>query len=300
MKALKGKTAFVTGGASGVGLGLARAFAEEGMNVVIADIRDDHISNAMEALDDVRAQITPIKLDVADRDAFPRIADEAEEKAGPVSVLCNNAGINFFSPMDECTFDDWDWIIGVNFWGVVNGVQTFVPRMKKRGEGGHIVNTASMAAFISGPGAGIYTTSKFAVRGLSESLRWSVAPYGIGVSVLCPGLVASAIHDSDRIRPKELSIATGPTDPEFYARLEALHQLGMNPREVAAATIAGIRENMFYIFSHPEFKEEVAEIFQEALDSMPEGEGDPKRLQFEIGRRAAVAEARKHLNDKIS
>ena len=149
---------------------------------------------------------------------------------GQVHVVCNNAGINMFAPMDECTYDDWDWIMGVNLGGVINGVQTFIPRLKAHGEGGHIVNTASMAAFITGPGAGIYTATKFAVRGLTESLRWNLAPLNIGVSVLCPGLVNSAIHESDKVRPEALSKNVGPVDQAFMERLADIHKVGMDPR----------------------------------------------------------------------
>lgn len=147
-----------------------------------------------------------------------RAADETERVFGKVHVICNNAGINFFAPMEECTYQDWDWIMGVNLGGVINGVQTFVPRIRKHGEGGHVLNTASMASFLSGPGAGIYTASKFAVRGLSEALRWSLAPHGIGVSVLCPGLVKSFIYESDKVRPANLSSEKGPVNQEFMAR----------------------------------------------------------------------------------
>lgn len=286
MKDVEGKTAFITGGASGVGLGMAKVFARAGMNVVIADIREDHLDAAMAQFGETNFRVHPIRLDVTDRAAFASAADEAESRFGPVHLICNNAGINMFAPMDECTYDDWDWILGVNLGGVVNGVQTFVPRMKAHGEGGHIVNTASMASFITGPGAGIYTASKFAVRGLTESLRWSLAPYNIGVSVLCPGLVNSAIHESDKIRPAALSKSTGPVDPDFMKRLAEIHKVGMDPVEVGEKVLAGIRRNDLHIFPHPEFKDELREIFDEILAALPEGAIDPGRLAFEEFRRA--------------
>lgn len=232
MKDVEGKTAFITGGASGVGLGMAKVFANAGMQVAIADIRQDHLDAAMAQFANTNVRVHPIRLDVADRGEFARAADEAENMFGPVHLVCNNAGINMFAPMDECTYDDWDWILGVNLGGVINGVQTFVPRLKAQGQGGHIVNTASMAAFITGPGAGIYTTSKFAVRGLTESLRWNLAPHNIGVSVLCPGLVNSAIYESDKVRPRALSQHVGPVDQGFMARLAEIHKVGMDPVEV--------------------------------------------------------------------
>ena len=205
MKNLEGKVAFITGGASGVGLGMTRAFAKAGMKVMMADVRQDHLDAALKEFDNTNLAVKAIRVDVSDRAAMAAAADETERQFGPVQLLCNNAGVNLFAPVDESTYDDWDWVLGVNLGGVVNGVQTFVPRMKALGKGGHVVNTASMAAFITGPSAGIYTAAKFAVRGMSETLRWSLAQHGIGVSCLCPGLVKSAIHESDRIRPAALS-----------------------------------------------------------------------------------------------
>jgi len=286
MLEVQGKTAFITGGASGIGLGMAKVFANAGMQVVIADIRQDHLDQAMEHFSATNFRVHPIRLDVSDRAAFSRAADEAERVFGPVQIVCNNAGINMFAPMDECTYDDWDWIMGVNLGGVINGIQTFIPRLKAHGEGGHIVNTASMAAFITGPGAGIYTATKFAVRGLTESLRWNLAPLNIGVSVLCPGLVNSAIHESDKVRPEALSKNVGPIDQAFMERLADIHKVGMDPVEVGEKVLAGIQRNDLYIFPHPEFKEELREIFDEILVALPEEPVDPKRLAFEEFRRA--------------
>jgi NAD(P)-dependent dehydrogenase (short-subunit alcohol dehydrogenase family) len=291
MKDVEGKTAFITGGASGVGLGMAKVFTEAGMQVVIADIRQDHLDQAMAHFSDTNFRVHPVKLDVADRAAFARAADEAERAFGPVHIVCNNAGINMFAPMDECTFDDWDWIMGVNLGGVINGIQTFIPRLKEHGKGGHIVNTASMAAFITGPGAGIYTASKFAVRGLTESLRWNLAPLNIGVSVLCPGLVNSAIYESDKVRPEALSKNIGPVDQAFMSRLADIHKVGMDPVEVGEKVLAGIRNNDLYIFPHPEFKDELREIFDEIIVALPEEPVDPKRLAFEEFRRANKRDA---------
>ncbi len=165
----------ITGGANGIGLGMAKVFAREGARVVIADVRQDSLDQALSVLPEGRAHA--IRLDVSDRTAFAAAAEEVERTIGPVDLLCNNAGVNLFAPIDESTYEDWDWILGVNLWGVVNGVQAFAPRMKARGRG-HIVNTASMASFLAGPAAGVYTTAKFAVRGLSESLRLSLALHG--------------------------------------------------------------------------------------------------------------------------
>ncbi len=290
MQDVTGKVAFITGGASGVGFGMAKVFATAGMKVVMADVRQDHLDEAMKQLAAHKASLHPIRVDVTDRVALARAADETERVFGKVHVVCNNAGINLFNDIGSATYSDWDWVLGVNLGGVVNGVQTFVPRIKAHGEGGHIVNTASMASFISGPGAGIYTCSKFAVRGLSEALRWSLAPHGIGVSVLCPGLVKSAIYESEQIRPAHLQGSR--MDPQFLTRLAQVHQIGMEPEEVGEKVLRGIRRGDFYIFPHPEFKEELQAIFDEALHALPEEPAPAARVAFEDGRRALNVKAR--------
>lgn len=297
MKDFAGRTAFVTGGANGIGLGLARALLAEGCKVAIADIREDAIEAALAGFDNQMAM--GVKLDVASRQGFAEAADRVEAEFGPVSLLFNNAGINLFQTIDESSYDDWDWVMGVNLHGVINGVATLVPRMKARGTGGHIVNTASMASFLCGPRPGIYNVTKFAVRGLTESLRYSLAPHGIGVSVLCPGLVKSHIYASDEVRPAELLGGAKPVDGEFVSRLEQVHQAGMEPDVIAARVIEAIRANRYYIFSHPEFREELRELFDEIIAEFrdyPEDPGFAQRTAFEQGRRdsyrAARAEAR--------
>lgn len=285
MNSVDGKVAFITGGASGIGLGMARIFARAGMQVVIGDIREDHLDTAVAALSGEGLSVRAVKIDVADRASMAAAADEVERLFGKLHVLCNNAGVNLFAAMDECSYADWDWILSVNLGGVVNGLQAFLPLIKRHGEGGHIVNTASMASFISGPGAGIYTTSKFAVRGLSESLRWSLAPHRIGVSCLCPGLVKSTIYESEQIRPASLA-GGAATDQAFMDRLADIHQVGMEPDEVAERVLKGILANDLYIFPHPEFKEELREIFDMVLAALPDGDVDPRRLAVEESRRA--------------
>ncbi len=290
MEDLAGRTAFVTGGANGIGLGLARALLAEGCQVAIADIRDDSIERALKSLDG--GAVHGIQLDVASRDGFAAAADEAEAALGPVSLLCNNAGVNLFQTIDDSSYDDWDWILGVNLQGVINGVVTFVPRMKEHGHGGHVVNTASMAAFLAGPVPGIYNCSKFAVRGLSESLRYSLAAHGIGVSVLCPGLVKSYIYASADVRPDALSAQAKETDPAFVERLASIHEAGMEPDEIAAKVIDAIRSNRFYVFTHPEHKDELREVFDEILADYPDGDTPPDRMKIELERRQRYREAR--------
>ncbi|MGZ8347767.1 MAG: SDR family NAD(P)-dependent oxidoreductase [Allosphingosinicella sp.] len=290
MKDLAGRTAFVTGGANGIGLGLARVLLDQGCKVAIADIREDSIEQALTVLDN--REVIGVKLDVASRDGFAAAADEAEARLGPVTLLFNNAGINLFRSIDESSYEDWDWVLGVNLQGVINGIQTFVPRMKERGLGGHIVNTASMASFFASSVPGIYNCSKFAVRGLSESLRHSLHAHGIGVSVLCPGLVNSEIYRSDEIRPAEHAEGGHATDPAFVEMLGKVHQIGMDPVEVAEKVVAGIRANKFYIFSHPEFKDELRDVFDQILAEFSDETPDPQRVAFEQGRRTRYAEER--------
>lgn len=295
MKDVNGKVAFITGGASGVGFGMAQAFTAAGMKVVIADIRQDHLDQAVEhfAKAGKSHAVHPIRVDVTDRKAMAEAADETDRVFGKVHLVCNNAGINLFNDIAAATYDDWDWVLGVNLGGVVNGVHTFIPHIRKHAEGGHIVNTASMASFISGPNAGIYTCAKFAVRGLSEALRFSVATLGINVSVVCPGLVDSAIYESDRIRPAHLPSTSGPQDTQFMTRLAELHhRAGMPPLEAGEKVLRGILRNDFYIFTHPEFKEELREIFDEALAAIPDESPPSERLAFEDRRRALKAQAR--------
>lgn len=291
MKNVEGKTAFITGGASGAGFGMAKVFSRNGMKVVIADIRRDSLDRAMETFNN-NPDIHPVELDVTDREAFARAADETERVFGKVHIVCNNAGINLFVPIEECTYNDWDWVMGVNFGGVVNGLQTFIPRIRKHGEGGHIVNTASMAAFLPAASAGIYTAAKFGVRGISESLRLSLYKYNIGVSVFCPGLINSTIYESEKVRPAKLrSPENTAKNQKFMDKLPEIHKFGMDPEEVGEKVLAGIKKNSMYIFSHPEFKEEMKELFDIALNSLPDEEAPEQRAAFEQWRRNEVKKA---------
>ncbi|MEX2524791.1 MAG: SDR family NAD(P)-dependent oxidoreductase [Gammaproteobacteria bacterium] len=300
MKKLSGKTAFITGGASGVGLGLAKVFTGAGMKVVIADIRQDHLDEAMEFFKDKDLPVHAINVDITDREAMARAAGETVDVFGKVHVLCNNAGINLFKSVEESTYEDWDWLIDINLNGVFNGIKAFLPRMEAHGEGGHIVNTASMAAFVAGATAGIYTATKFAVRGLSESLRLSLAEKNIGVSILCPGLVKSKIYESEKIRPEHLTRSDHEVDEEWLKRLEQVHEMGMDPIEVGEKTLRGIRNNDFYILSHPDHKDEVRELCDEIIAAFPDEEPEPQRFEFEKMRRQAVIDIREKIKKQNS
>jgi NAD(P)-dependent dehydrogenase (short-subunit alcohol dehydrogenase family) len=291
MREVAGKVAFITGGGSGIGLGMARVFAAAGMKVVIADVRQDHLDEALQQLKAAGRAAHAIRLDVSDRKAVERAAEETVRVFGKVHLVCNNAGVSIFGPMDEATYEDWDWMMGVNFNGVVNGVMSFVPKIKAHGEGGHIVNTASMAGIIVGPGMGLYSASKFAVRGLTESLRFDLAPHKIGVSVLCPGFVRSNIHEAVLSRPEQLARTGYHVGPEDIKRLDQVLACGMAPDEVAERVLRGIRRNDLYIFSHAEFRDELRAMFDELLAALPNEPPNPARMAMEDFRRTRKAEA---------
>ncbi len=287
MEQVEGKVAFITGGASGIGLGMAKVFARAGMQVVIADVRQDHIDQAVEHFRQLaacglgaQARVHPLRLDVTDRAAYARAADEAQRVFGPVQVLCNNAGIGITGEMKRASYDDWDWIIDVNLKGVVNGVQTFLPRMLAHGGGGHIVNTASMAGLLTYATAGLYITTKFAVVGLSEALRSELARDGIGVSAFCPGGVRTQIREFEKTRPERYGrsgYAGAPPvrPPPASEVLEALREFSADPVEVGEIVLRGIRRNDLYIFTQPEFRDGLRERFDAILATL--GEPDPVR-----------------------
>jgi NAD(P)-dependent dehydrogenase (short-subunit alcohol dehydrogenase family) len=280
MRDVEGKTAFVTGGASGIGLGMATAFVGAGMNVVIADLRRDHIDTALEQLggsDRVRA----IELDVTDRDGFARAADETESVFGNVHVLCNNAGMGLIGPIELARYDDWDWGLGVMIGGAVNGIQTFLPRMLAHGEGGHIVNTSSMAGVIPIPNSAIYSTAKAAMIGLAEVLRGELADRGIGVSAFCPGPVQTNIRETGRARPARYR-DSGYTELERQLEERENSPLWMDPVECGERVLAGIRNDDLYIFTHREFREGAEERFRAMLASFPDEPRDEERAA-EIG-----------------
>jgi NAD(P)-dependent dehydrogenase (short-subunit alcohol dehydrogenase family) len=268
---VEGKTAFVTGGASGIGLGMTTAFVAAGMNVVIADLRTDHIESALRGFAESgrRENVHAIELDVTDREGFARAADEAERVFGNVSVLCNNAGMGILGPVTLARYDDWDWGLGVLLGGVVNGIQTFLPRLLAHGEGGHIVNTSSMAGVVPIPGAAIYITAKTALIGLSEALRSELAGDGIGVSAFCPGPVQTNIREGARTRPERYG-DSGYIELERELEERPNSPLWMDPLECGERVLAGIRRDDLYIFTHREFREGADERFRAMLASFPD------------------------------
>src|SRR5215470_968142 len=209
MKDLRGRVAFITGGASGIGLGIARAFVDAGMQAVLADLRQDHIDDAL-AQFTRRGQsksVHAIHLDVTDRAAMAGAADETERVFGKLHVLVNNAGVGIQGPFNGVTYADWDFGMAVNLGGVINGLQTFLPRIRAHGEGGHIVNTASLAALVPMPAQFvIYVAAKAAVVAISETIRGELARENIGVSVLCPGPIRTNIGELAKNRPAKFGV----------------------------------------------------------------------------------------------
>lgn len=278
MQDLEGKTALVTGGAGGIGLALARTLLAEGMQVVITDVDTDALASAEAALQGSNTQLLALELDVTDRAGFAKVAQAVSERFGNLHLLCNNAGVYRGGTLDKVTYEDWDWVMGVNVGGVVNGLQTFVEGMRDHGEGAHIVNTASMAGINASPGLGVYNTSKFAVVGMSEALRQDMAPHNIGVSVLCPGMVQTRILESERTRPEDFDVKDSQALAAAEAQSEAMHTAmgaAITPEEVAQVVVNGIKANEFYLFPHPEMKSFASARSEELLDSF--GEADPAR-----------------------
>jgi len=284
MNGIDGRVAFITGGSSGIGLGIAKAFAESGVKIALGYRREAHLAQALELLGGL-PDIHPIRLDVTDRAAFNRAADTAEARFGRIDILVNNAGLNLFGPMDIATHDDWDWVLGVNLGGVVNGLVSVLPKIKAHGDGGHVVNVASMASFIAGAEAGIYTTSKFAVRGLTECLRLTLAPQGIGVSLVAPGLTNTNIHEAPLTRPDDLSVTAFPSDATSTDRVHKVLNLGADPFEIGRRIRDGVIANEPYIFTHPGFRTEFEEDFADVLTAMPDAPYDPRHAKIEEMRR---------------
>jgi NAD(P)-dependent dehydrogenase (short-subunit alcohol dehydrogenase family) len=272
MRSLAGRTAFVTGGASGIGFALGRAFAAAGMKVMLADIENEALAAALESLRDFGRDVRGAGCDVADPVSVERAAAAAYEAFGHVHVVCNNAGVAGGSGIDDISLETWQWVLDVNVMGVLHGVRTFLPHIRAHGEGGHIVNTASMAGMTSGLGFSPYSASKFAVVAMSEGLAAELKPLGIGVTVVCPGFVRTRIDDSGRNRPERYGPARTPAPGTSAAlladRIRERVQSGLDPSDVAARVLAAIREDALYVFTHPQMRTETAERFAAILASM--------------------------------
>lgn len=251
---LRNKTAVVTGAASGIGFATASRFVDEGMRVVLADVEAPALEAAADKLRAAGGEVVAVCTDVSRADDVDALAAEASDAFGPVHVLCNNAGVGAGGLVADLTKADWEWVLGVNLWGVVHGLSAFLPGMLAHGEEAHVVNTASLAGHVSAPFMAPYSASKFAVVATSEALFHELAMTGakVGVSVLCPGWVNTNIHSSERNRPAELGGgAHGNTDPRAQMLRQVLEN-GMPPSEVAALVVDAIRTGTFYILTHPD------------------------------------------------
>jgi NAD(P)-dependent dehydrogenase (short-subunit alcohol dehydrogenase family) len=277
MRELTGRKAFVTGGASGIGLALGRAFAEAGMKVMLADIETDALTAAVRSLHNLGPDVRGVTCDVTDPVSVERAAKASYEAFGNIHVVCNNAGVAGGSGIDNISLDSWRWVLDVNLMGVLHGIRTFLPHIRAHGEGGHIVNTASWAGMQSGLGFSPYAASKFAVVNLSEGLAMELKPLGIGVTVLCPSFVRTRISESGRNRPARYGPTPIPAPASAAATLAAklaeLSQSGLDPSEVAVRALTAIYEDELYVFTHPQKRGEVEERFAAILSAMDQAAG---------------------------
>ena len=279
MQDLKGKVAFITGGASGIGLSMAHAFGAEGMAVMLADIEPEALERAVEGLREKQIRADGLIADVTGREVVRAAARETVARFGKVHVVCNNAGVGAGGPLGDVPARDWDWVIDVNLKGVVYGVEEFAPILQAQGEGGHFVNTASLAGMVSPPGMEPYCATKFAVVAISEGWAEQLAPQNIGVSILCPGFVKTRIHESRRNRqaaygPDE----RGPPPPDAPpSRVLS----GIPAEAVGKRVVEAVKANELYVFTHPGARAGVAARFErilaafDAADTSPALEGLP-------------------------
>ncbi len=277
MEELTGKVAVVTGAASGIGLALTRTFLGDGMKVVMADIEAPALEAAIAELGD-GAEVEPFVCDVSDEAQVDALRDRALERFGAVHVVCNNAGVAGGGPIWTQTRADWDWVLGVNLFGVINGVRAFTPLLIEQGEG-HIVNTASIAGMISMPWGGTYNVAKHGVVTLSETLWADLQLAGatnVGVSVLCPGWVQTRIHESARNRPRdEGGERTGPTEEQqaMLSHIGGLIAEGLNPLQVAGMVRDAVVAQRFYILTHPHWNPLLSDRFDRILAGELPGNG---------------------------
>ena len=265
MQDVAGKVAFITGGASGIGLAMARTFAAAGMKVAVADIQVSALAAVTTEFADSNSELITMQVDVTDRTAMEQAAEDTIKAFGKVHVVCNNAGVVVSGNIIDMSYSDWDWVMKVNLDGVINGVVTFVNRIKSHGEGGYFVNTASMAGQFGIADLGVYNTAKFGVVGMSEAMRQDLAKFNIGTSVLCPGFVATNIYTSERNRPVHLGKSAGPAipmpsandDPERANRMQQMIAGTIDPSIIGDMVLYAIQNDIFYILSHSEFKQTI-------------------------------------------
>jgi len=270
MEDLQGKVAVITGGASGIGRAVAERAAAEGMKIVLGDIEEGPLKEAVDDLTSRGVEALGVVTDVSDAASVRALRDRTLERFGAVHLVHNNAGIGLGGPIWEVSEEDWRWILGVNLWGVVHGVATFVPVLLEQGEG-HVVNTASIAGLIAAPFLGPYNATKQAVVAISETLFKDLQAVGapIGVSVLCPGFVRTRIAESERNRPQWAPDRAAPGAAELRGAVQNMVDTGIAPEAVADQVVDAVRANTFYILTHPELDGALSTRFDDILQRRP-------------------------------
>ena len=268
MNKFEGKTAVITGAASGIGKAMAERFAQEKMQVVLADIEEEALEKTVENLRQYQYRVIGVKTDVLVEESINELFSKATAEYGNIHILCNNAGIGANSgnkAIWEIDRQDWDWVMGVNYQGVLQGIQTFLPHMLEHGEEGHVVTTVSMAGLL--PGVGTYGVSKHAVMALTEALSRDLITREakINASVLCPGFVDTNIDKSERNRPSHMGEAKELTNEVGVEIMSAMLRQGKKPEEIAEIVINAIKENIFYILSHPAWDDSLRSHFENIL-----------------------------------
>lgn len=272
MRDVAGKVAFVTGGSSGIGLGIAQAFVDAGMKVAIGYRTPAHLEHALQSLHGARERVLPIEVDVADRPGLEAAVAKVVGAFGKVHVLASNAGVTHPAPASQTSYDDWDWLMSVNVDGVFNSVRAFLPAIRSHGEGGHVVATSSILGLLAVGNYGAYTASKFAVVGLMEALRAELVPENIGVSVFCPGPVDTNIADAARNNPNAPDRTRLQREPNKSFQSMSVRRnppLTRDPVEAGRAVLRGMLNNDLYILTHPEHAQVLRERSEALLGALP-------------------------------
>ena len=281
MKVFTDKVAVITGAASGIGRGIADRCAYEGLKIVLADVEEKALTQAEKEMKNAGANILAVLTDVSKASEVEALAEKTLDTFGSVDLLFNNAGVHWFGKIWECTLKDWEWVMGVNLWGVIHGIRTFVPIMLEQGTDGHIVNTASLGGLGSAPSVGVYRASKHAVVTLSESLHYELTSIDakVNVSILCPGLVQTDLLTSRRNKPVELQDGTAPKidiPAEANEKFQEIFAAAPTPDKIADQVFDALKKDRFYILTHPEqtkimVQSRLEDILSERNPTLPGG-----------------------------
>lgn len=261
MQEFIGKVAVITGGASGIGLATARALARERMRIVLADIEQGPLDVAVKEIEGLGVECLGVKTDVGELAQVQELAEKTWERFGGAHLVFNNAGVAIFGPIQDMKHEDWEWVIRVDLWGVIHGVEAFVPRMIAQNQGGHIVNTASFAGLAPNQGLGAYCVAKYGVVGLTECLVRDLKPHGIGASVLCPMILATNINRSERNRPSELGGAKAQRQ-QTQEEAQSMRGRVLTPEVAAEKVVSAVKKNELYIHTHDEARQFIRRRFE--------------------------------------